>query len=163
MEPGTYISIAQIAFQGAAFAVKAFRKGLSYSKDAERLVLALGVERFRLHLWGENVGLSRHDGLPATLPARMIPICEVLRDYLEQIEQLVKDAEGLSSRYGLLETDEPPTRSELVRRLVQRMQRSIASASTHRGRMNSLEGGHEDADSDAEDEKPQPLLPLMSV
>jgi Prion-inhibition and propagation len=134
MEPGTYISIASIAFQGAVFAVKAFRKGLNYSKDAERLVLGLEVERFRLHLWGENVGLSRQNGLPATLPARMIPICETLKHYLEQIEQLVKNVEGLSSQYGLLETDEPPTKSELVRRLVQRMQRSITSASSPGGR-----------------------------
>jgi len=125
MEPGTYIAIAQIAFQGACVAVKTFRKGLNFSKDAERLVLSLEVERFRLDIWGENVGLAPPDGQAATLPGRLLPICSVLKAYLEQIEHLVMDADGLSSRYGLSETESPPTKSVLVRQLVQRMQRSI--------------------------------------
>ncbi|KAK3347039.1 prion-inhibition and propagation-domain-containing protein [Lasiosphaeria hispida] len=128
MEPGTYIAIAQIAFQGACYAVKTFRSGLNYNKDAERLVLGLEVERFRLHIWGENAGLAPPDGQPATLPGRLLPLCEVLKDYLVQIEQLMQDANGLRDRYGLLETEDPPTKSELVRRLVDRMQRSILTS-----------------------------------
>jgi len=161
MEPGTYISIAQIAFQGACFAVKTFRKGLNYSKDAERLVLGLEVERFRLHVWGENAGLSPPNGQPATLPERMIPICGILKDYLDQIKRLVKDADELSSRYGLLETDEPPTKSELVWQLVQRMQRSIKSASGDR--LRSIEGardGDEHEEGEFEDVASEALEPL---
>jgi hypothetical protein len=128
MEPGTYIAIAQISFQAACVAVKAFRNGLSFSEDAERLVLGLEVERFRLHIWGENAGLAPPDGQQATLPDRLLPICEVLKDYLEQIERLVKDADGLSDRYGLAPTQEAPTRSARIRQLVDRMQRSIQSS-----------------------------------
>ncbi|KAK4121517.1 hypothetical protein N657DRAFT_577590, partial [Parathielavia appendiculata] len=128
MEPGTYIAIAQIAFQGACVAVKAFRNGLSFSQDAERLVLGLEVERFRLHIWGENAGLAPPEGQPVTLPNRLLPICEILKDYLEQIERLVKDADDLTNRYGLLPTQEAPTKSALVRQLVDRMQRSIQSS-----------------------------------
>ncbi|KAG7284598.1 hypothetical protein NEMBOFW57_010976 [Staphylotrichum longicolle] len=125
MEPGTYIAIAQIAFQGACVSVKTFRKGLNFSKDAERLVLNLEVERFRLDIWGENVGLAPPDGQTATLPDRLLPICSILKAYLEQIERLVLDADSLSSRYGLSQTESPPTKSALVRQLVERMQRSI--------------------------------------
>ena len=132
MEPGTYITVAQVAFEGACLAVKAFRKGLNFNKDAERLVLGLEVERFRLRIWGENAGLAPTDGQPATLPGRLLPLCEILKLYLQQIEQLVKDADRLSDRYGLLPTQEPPTKSELVRRLVDRMQQSIHRTGTHR-------------------------------
>ncbi|GAB1319904.1 Prion-inhibition and propagation-domain-containing protein [Madurella fahalii] len=125
IEPGTYITIAQIAFQGACVAVKTFQNGLNFGEDAERLVLGLEVERFRLQIWGENAGLAPRDGQPATLSSRLLPLCGILKDYLEQIEQLVKDADVLSSRYGLLQTEEPPTKSTLIRQLVQRMQRSI--------------------------------------
>ncbi|KAK0750546.1 prion-inhibition and propagation-domain-containing protein [Schizothecium vesticola] len=125
MDPGTYISIAQVAFQGACYAVKTFRKGLHFNQDAERLVLALEVERFRLSVWGENAGLAPQDGQPANLSGRLVPIAGILKEYLEQIEGLVNDAGGLSTRYGLLQTEQAPTKSELVRQLVGRMQRSI--------------------------------------
>lgn len=141
MDPGTYVAVAQIAFQGACVAVKTFRKGLNFGKDAERLVLGLEVERFRLHIWGENAGLAPSDGKPATLPSRLLPICEILRDYLDQIEQLVRDADGLSSRYGLLQTEEPPTKSELVGKLVDRIQRSI-----HRSGVKLSSDGEDDKD-----------------
>ncbi|KAK1832950.1 prion-inhibition and propagation-domain-containing protein [Podospora conica] len=125
MEPGTYISIAQIAFQGACYAVKTFRKGLHFNQDAERLVLALEVERFRLSVWGENAGLAPREGQPANLSGRLLSIAGILKEYLEQIEGLVNDAGGLSTRYGLLQTEQTPTKSERVRQLVGRMQRSI--------------------------------------
>ncbi|KAK5659328.1 hypothetical protein OQA88_1421 [Cercophora sp. LCS_1] len=128
MEPGTYIAIAQIAFQGACVAVKTFRKGLHFNQDAERLVLSLEVERFRLQIWGENAGLAPPDDRLPTLPKRLLPICDVIKEYLEQIERVVKDADGLSSRYGLQRTEEPPTKSESVRRLVYRMHKSIRSS-----------------------------------
>jgi len=141
MEPGTYISIAQIAFQGACVAVKTFRKGLNFNQDAERLVLALEMERFRLQIWGENAGLSPPEGQPPTLPSRLLPICSILNDYLEQIQSLVKDGGGLTSRYGLSPTEDPPTKSELVRKLVGRMHQSIRRAGV----------GGDEADDDAKD------------
>ncbi|KAL2256173.1 hypothetical protein VTK26DRAFT_2077 [Humicola hyalothermophila] len=128
MEPGTYIAIAEIAFKGACIAIKTFRKGLNFSQDADQLVVALEVERFRLLIWGENAGLAPPDGQPATLPKRLLPICDVLKDYLVQIEQLVQDADGLSSRYGLRQTDKPPTQSARVQQLVERMQKAIPSS-----------------------------------
>ncbi|KAK4235383.1 prion-inhibition and propagation-domain-containing protein [Achaetomium macrosporum] len=128
MDPGTYISIAQVAFEGACLAVKTFRHGLHFSEDAERLVLALEVERFRLHIWGENAGLAPPNEQPATLPDRLLPICEILREYLSQIETQFRNADILSTRYGLSETEAPPTKSALVRQLVERMQRSIQTS-----------------------------------
>ncbi|KAK4114409.1 hypothetical protein N656DRAFT_796874 [Canariomyces notabilis] len=128
MEPGTYITIAQLAFEGACIAVKTFRSALNFTNDAERLILGLEVERFRLHIWGENAGLAPPDGQQPTLPDRLLPLCEILKEYLGQIEQLVKDADCLSNKYGLLQTDEPPTNSALVRQLVERMQRSIKTS-----------------------------------
>ncbi|KXX75785.1 hypothetical protein MMYC01_207445 [Madurella mycetomatis] len=125
VEPGTYITIAQLAFQGACVAVKTFQSGLNFGKDAERLVLGLEVERFRLQIWGENAGLVPRDGQPPTLSSRLLPLSGILKDYLEQIERLVKDADVLSSRYGLLQTEEPPTKSAVIRQVLQRMQRTI--------------------------------------
>ncbi|KAL7804897.1 prion-inhibition and propagation domain-containing protein [Trichoderma aethiopicum] len=141
------LAIAKIAFQVTCVAVKTFRNGLNFTKDAERLVLGLEVERFRLHVWGENAGLAPSDGQPATLPSRLLPICEIIKDYLKQIEQLVRDADGLSSRYGLLQTEEPPTKSELVRKLVDRMQRSI-----HKSGVKLGSGGEDDKDGGQGDE-----------
>lgn len=150
MDPGTYISIAQIAFQGACFAVKTFRKGLHFNQDAERLVLALEVERFRLSVWGENAGLAPQDGQPANLSSRLVPIAGILKEYLEQIKGLVNDAGGLSTRYGLLQTEQTPTKSELVRQLVGRMQRSIkVSGIKARSSIDIGEDEDEDAVEDA--------------
>lgn len=150
MDPGTYISIAQIAFQGACFAVKTFRKGLHFNQDAERLVLALEVERFRLSVWGENAGLAPQEGQPANLSGRLVPIAGILKEYLEQIEGLVNDAGGLSTRYGLLQTEQAPTKSDLVRQLVGRMQRSIrVSGIKAKSSIDIEEDDEDDEDKDA--------------
>lgn len=128
MDPGSYIAIADIAFRGACFAVKAFRNGLNYSADAERIVLNLEMERYRLQIWGENSGLVPTDGEEPSLPERLLPIVDVIRRHLDDITDSFQDAETLSGRYGLNETDSLPTTSDKVSRLVERMQRSIRTS-----------------------------------
>ncbi|KAK3382661.1 prion-inhibition and propagation-domain-containing protein [Lasiosphaeria ovina] len=125
MEPGTYIAVITLSYASACTAVKTFRKGLNYGKDAERLVLALEFERFRLQLWGENSGLTPQDGEEATLPERLQPICGVLKGQLDEIGQLMGNGNDLKSRYGLAPTEEPATNSDGIRGLVERMQQSI--------------------------------------
>ena len=152
---GTSIAIAEVAFKGTCIAIKTFRNGLNFSKDAERLVLGLEVERFRLHIWGENAGLAPMDGQPATLSHRLLPICDILKDYLEQIERLVEDVNGLSSRYGLLQTEEPPTKSVLVWQLVDRMQRSIQKSGIKLARLKGC-GNEDDKEGEEEDDQDTP-------
>ncbi|KAL2144887.1 hypothetical protein VTI28DRAFT_8348 [Corynascus sepedonium] len=125
MDPDAYITITHFAFQAACIAVKTFQNGLRFSKDAEKLVLSLELERFRLHIWGENAGLAPPEGEPPALHRRLLPICEILKNHLEQIQCLVNDADGLSNRYGLLPTQDAPTDSAVVQQLVNRMQQSI--------------------------------------
>ncbi|KAI6279193.1 hypothetical protein MCOR28_002835 [Pyricularia oryzae] len=128
MDPGTYIAVAEIAFRTASFAVRTFRNGLNFSKDAEQLVLRFELERFRLHLWGENSGLVPVPGSGdrPKLPPRLEPLCEVLKNQLEEIAGLFCQHGTLSDRYGLARTDEAPTKSERVADLVQRMQKSFS-------------------------------------
>lgn len=64
-------------------------------------------------------------GQPPTLHGRLLPICSILKEYLEQIKHLVDAADGLSRQYGLLPTQDPPTKSAAIHRLVDRMQQSI--------------------------------------
>ncbi|KAK3372271.1 prion-inhibition and propagation-domain-containing protein [Podospora didyma] len=135
MEPGSYLTVIQFAFEGASVAVKTFRKGLNYGKDAERLILGLEFERFRLQLWGENSGLTPPGGESAALPDRLQPIEQVLKGQLDEIERLVQNADELRTRYGLAQTEEPPTKSDRMRSLVDRMQQSM-----QRMRVGSVDG-----------------------
>ncbi|EJT82314.1 hypothetical protein GGTG_02288 [Gaeumannomyces tritici R3-111a-1] len=153
MDPGIYLSIAGVAFQSAVFAVKAFRKGLSFSRDAERLVLRLEVERFRLQMWGENCGLAtqQHDGI---LP-RLLPLCDVLRHQLDDVAALFREHEALSERYGLEPTTDEPTRSDKLAELVARMQRSFRR-SRPRGRAAEERGEDEEEEPDTDDEDEDP-------
>ncbi|KAL8420543.1 hypothetical protein RB594_003359 [Gaeumannomyces avenae] len=184
MDPGTYLSIAGVAFQSAVFAVKAFRKGLSFSRDAERLVLRLEVERFRLQMWGENCGLAtvgtgREEAGRAKdegdsggsvaktnqewrqqhdgmLP-RLLPLCDVLRHQLDDVAALFREHDALSERYGLEPTTDEPTRSDKLAELVARMQRSFRR-SRPRGRAVEEEKGEdeeEEPDTNDEDEDPK--------
>ncbi|KAI6348140.1 hypothetical protein MCOR25_010852 [Pyricularia grisea] len=132
MDPGTYIAVAEIAFRTASFAIRTFRNGLNFSKDAEQLVLRFELERFRLQLWGENSGLVPVPGSGdrPKLPPRLEPLCEVLKNQLEEIADLFCQHGTLSDRYGLARTEEAPTKSERVADLVLRMQKSFSPRRT---------------------------------
>ncbi|TLD28276.1 hypothetical protein PspLS_04131 [Pyricularia sp. CBS 133598] len=133
MDPGTYIAVAEIAFRTASFAVRTFRNGLNFSKDAEQLVLRFELERFRLQLWGENSGLVPlpGSGERPKLPPRLEPLCKVLKNQLEEIAGLFCQHGTLSDRYGLARTEEAPTKSERVADLVLRMQKSFSPRRTN--------------------------------
>ncbi|KAL8303160.1 hypothetical protein RB600_006865 [Gaeumannomyces tritici] len=184
MDPGIYLSIAGVAFQSAVFAVKAFRKGLSFSRDAERLVLRLEVERFRLQMWGENCGLatvrtSREEagrakdegdsgsGVAKTnqerqqqhdgmLP-RLLPLCDVLRHQLDDVAALFREHEALSERYGLEPTTDEPTRSDKLAELVTRMQRSFRRSRPRGGAAEEEKGEDEEEEPDTDDEDEDPM------
>ncbi|PHH93307.1 hypothetical protein CDD83_8006 [Cordyceps sp. RAO-2017] len=125
MDSGIYV---EIAYRGACYAVNTLRNGLHYSDDAERLVLNLEMERFRLLIWGENSGLTPAGGGQPSLPGRLLSISDVLSRYLDGISSLLQDADVLRDRYGLAETDAQPTSSARVKALLQRMQRTIPSS-----------------------------------
>ncbi|PFH57721.1 hypothetical protein XA68_14649 [Ophiocordyceps unilateralis] len=124
MEAGLYV---QLAYRSACLCVNAFRNSLNYPQDAERLVLKLEMERFRLHIWGENSGLTPPGGGPPSLSSRLLSISDVLARYLEGIGCLLKDADVLRDRYGLAETRAQPTGSTRVKDLLEKMQKSIPS------------------------------------
>ncbi|TLS24362.1 hypothetical protein PpBr36_08941 [Pyricularia pennisetigena] len=148
MDPGTYIAVAEIAFRTASFAVRTFRNGLNFSKDAEQLVLRFELERFRLQLWGENSGLVPlpGSGERPKLPPRLEPLCEVLKNQLEEIAGLFCQHGTLSDRYGLARTEEAPTKSERVADLVLRMQKSFLPRRT-----SLVKDEDEDEDVDVEE------------
>ncbi|RDA88172.1 hypothetical protein CP532_6811 [Ophiocordyceps camponoti-leonardi (nom. inval.)] len=118
----------ELAYRGACLCIKALRNGLHYPKDAERLVLKLEMERFRLKIWGENSGLTAAGGGPASLSARLLSVSDVLARYLDSISSLLKDADVLRDRYGLTETKARPTSSARVKALLDKMQKSILSS-----------------------------------
>ncbi|RCI16451.1 hypothetical protein L249_2478 [Ophiocordyceps polyrhachis-furcata BCC 54312] len=123
----------ELAYRGACLCIKALRNGLHYAKDAERLVLKLEMERFRLKIWGENSGLTPPGGGPASLSTRLTSISDVLARYLDGISSLLKDADVLRDRYGLTETKAQPTSSARVKGLLDKMQRSMLPSRTDQG------------------------------
>jgi hypothetical protein len=139
MDPGTCLSIAEIAFQGAMYAFKTFRSGLNYASDSERLILNLEMERFRFQVWGENAGLLTRNGQATTFPDRLLPLYQVIVAQLEGIQNLVQDSDKLVGLYGLELTTNAPTNPSQVRKIVERMQRSIKSC----GHMLDVHGGDE--------------------
>ncbi|RDA93508.1 hypothetical protein CP533_3963 [Ophiocordyceps camponoti-saundersi (nom. inval.)] len=122
---GLYV---ELAYRGACLCIKALRNGLHYPKDAERLVLKLEMERFRLKIWGENSGLTPPEGGPASLSPRLLSISEILARSLDGISSLFQDADVLRDRYGLSETKAHPTSSARVKALLDKMQKSMASS-----------------------------------
>ncbi|PHH65097.1 hypothetical protein CDD82_1702 [Ophiocordyceps australis] len=121
-------ALVQVAFHGAYFAIRTLRNSLSFSHAAERLILNLEIERFRLLIWGQNSGLTPPDSQPPRLPARLASISPIINQHLDGIAKLLRDAQVLRARYGLQETHAQPTSSATVRRLLERMQKTICAA-----------------------------------
>ncbi|CEJ82772.1 hypothetical protein VHEMI02820 [[Torrubiella] hemipterigena] len=136
MDGNVYSAAVDVAFRGAAVSVGVLRDSLHYAKDAERLVLNLELERFRLHIWGENCGLVPADDKQETvLHPRLVPIGAVLGCMLDEIRHLMQDADKLAERYGLCETDQDATKSQQIEALVQKMAASVKATTTkHNGK-----------------------------
>lgn len=139
MDGNVYSAAVDVAFRGAAVSVGVLRDSLHYAKDAERLVLNLEIERFRLHIWGENCGLVPADDKEKTvLHPRLVPIGAVLGCMLDEIRHLMQDADKLAKRYGLCETDQDATKSQQIEALVQKMAASVQATTTKRSGKRDL-------------------------
>ncbi|PHH63669.1 hypothetical protein CDD81_5650 [Ophiocordyceps australis] len=123
----TQAAVVQVAFHGACFALHILRSSLHFSHAAERLILNLEMERFRLLIWGQNSGLAPPPGQPPRLPSRLEAISSVINSHLDGIARLLQDAQVLRARYGLQETLEQPSSSATVRRLLERMQATLGA------------------------------------
>ena len=156
MDPGTYISIAELAFKGATYAIKSFRNGLNFATDTERLVLNLEMERFRLQVWGENAGLAPANGEAARFPDRLVPLFQVIASQLEGIRDLVQDTDKLAALYGLVPTTNPPANPDHVRKIVERMQRSIRSCGRTLDPNTDYTEAHDTATDVVEKRRPNP-------
>lgn len=138
MDGNVYSAAVDVAFRGAAVSVGVLRDSLHYAKDAERLVLNLELERFRLHIWGENCGLIGRDEEEVALHQRLVPISSVLGCMLDEIRMLMQDADKLAERYGLSETEEEATKSVEIEALVQKMARSVKATTSRDGTKKNI-------------------------
>jgi hypothetical protein len=90
--------------------------GQTYGQDYEILIAKVEVERVRLFLWGESVGLSGQDvnilesdsrsGLDQRLDDRRV--CSAVSDVLECMKRVFEDTDALKRRYGLQQSASAP-------------------------------------------------------
>ncbi|PHH72208.1 hypothetical protein CDD80_4686 [Ophiocordyceps camponoti-rufipedis] len=131
MEAGLYV---HLAYHSACLCITTLRNSLHYARDADRLNLGLEIERYRLQVWGENMGLKpANENSAPKLPPRLDLISDILARQLDGIAALLRDADVLRERYGLVVTENKATGSERVRALLERMQRCIPRLEGHDG------------------------------
>lgn len=98
LNPGDVISIIQVAYKTACFAVDTAYTAINFVEDSEALVVQLEIARYRLHTWGANAGLAE-----GTLSPKLLIIYEIVRRQLDVITNIFYDVEKLCDRYLMLE------------------------------------------------------------
>lgn len=78
-----------------------FKAGQSFRPDLETALAKLDLEKTRLLIWGNHVGVLNPDGQSrlAALQDQRVP--DSLRTCLTQIENLLSNTEQLRGNYGL--------------------------------------------------------------
>ena len=68
--------------------------------DLKRLKLRLNIEKCRLYLWGEAMGLTRPPNVDQDRPIENIVFPELIRELLESIIELFQDSNKIRNKYG---------------------------------------------------------------
>jgi hypothetical protein len=90
--------------------------GKTYGQDYEILIAKVEVERVRLFLWGESVGLFGQDvnilesDLQSQFDQRLEDrrVCSAVSDVLECMKRVFEDTDALKRRYGLQQSASAP-------------------------------------------------------
>jgi hypothetical protein len=106
--PGFLIGVAGL-FSSCVDAFTYFKLAQHASREIEVVLLKLDIEKTRLLIWGDNVGIysARHQD-PRLLDERIV---ELIRRILSQIESLLTDSEKLRTSYGVRTLDTPLNRA----------------------------------------------------
>ena len=111
------------AWETAVHVFEIIDSGKKYGMDYEVLRVKLEVERIRLMIWGEAVGLSEVErGRPSPDPRlNREQVRSVVLRLLGCIQQVFEHSERLQDRYGLrpvqptiVDAQEPPTQSQFI-------------------------------------------------
>src|SRR5436190_16629345 len=106
--PAFVVGVAGL-FSSCVDAFTYFKLAQRANRDAEVVLLKLDIEKTRLLIWGENVGIfsaSRQD-------ERLLNegMAEVIQRILSQIESLLTNSEELRTSYGVRNLDSPLNRA----------------------------------------------------
>ena len=113
MDPGSCITVAQLAYQGAVKAIQLCRDAINFPSDAEDLLVQLELERFRFQTWGSNAGFAQR-----SFHESLHPVFGEVRDRLNRIQALFSDARHLGDRFGLVSQRPEAVTTEKVKRLI---------------------------------------------
>ncbi|KFA71247.1 hypothetical protein S40288_07795 [Stachybotrys chartarum IBT 40288] len=106
--PAFVIGVAGI-FTACIDAFSYFKLYQNATRDIEVVLLKLDIEKARLLIWGENVGiLSAHHRNSQLLNER---IAELIKEILRQIQELLTDSDKLRTSYGVRTLDSPLSRA----------------------------------------------------
>jgi hypothetical protein len=106
--PAFVIGVAGV-FTSCIDAFSYFRLYQDATRDIEVVLLKLDIEKARLLIWGENVGiLSANHRNSRLLDERM---AELIKQILIQIQELLTDSETLRTSYGVRSANSPLSRA----------------------------------------------------
>ena len=94
MDPGVIISGVCLAYAGTVKAWNFLRDAYDYPQDAEDLMIRFDLERFRLHNWGRQAGLTK-----GTLHHNLLPIADLIENRLSTIEKLLGNGNKLAEKF----------------------------------------------------------------
>ena len=184
LDPGSIITLTTLAFKSASLAWQTFSDALHCSSASEDLIVQLEIERIRFVNWARLAGLvvpvragdgeeegggggGGGTGAERTLAKGLLPIYETVEKQLRIIGGLLRDAEVLRGRYGVVVEGSDQNLNmneaqehERVKRFIRRMRRSIkASGVVMEGDNAVSAAATADAakgDNNEEDEDPEP-------
>ena len=107
-----------------------FKTAQTFKKDSEILLVKLDIEKTRLLIWGNNIGILEARSSPHPLNDPVTST--VVEKGLESVKSLLTDTHALQARYGLQTATEAEARVHENRRLVSSNSMSAFKASYNR-------------------------------
>lgn len=103
---GTVASIITIVglLKSSVEAFDLIQAGRRQESDLRKLKLRLDVEKYRLSVWGEAMGLMKPESDIETAPISSCPFQHVIKDILQMIVSLFTDTQKIEKRYGCRRT-----------------------------------------------------------
>ena len=119
-----------------------FKAAQAFKEDADLLLVKLDLEKARLLIWGNNVGILDGRRSASIQPLDNLDRTLIVERCLESIKALLTDADDLQFKYGLQTATGPEARAEESRRLISSNGMSTFKASYNRflARSNGLQG-----------------------
>jgi len=106
--PAFVIGVAGV-FTSCVDAFGYFKLYQNATRDIEVVLLKLDIEKARLLIWGENVGIFSANHCNSQLLDERV--AELIRQILAQIQELLTDSEKLRTSYGVRTLDSPLSRA----------------------------------------------------